>query len=42
MERLKDESVELCMLFVVINKLDTCVNIYVRKRCLLLVLNVTK
>ena len=48
-ERLRDENGELCRSFVVINKfqllvvkLDTRVNIYVRKWRLLLVLNQTK
>ena len=39
MERLKDQNVELCRFIVVIN---TCVSIYVRKRRLLSVLNLTK
>ena len=42
MKRLEDGNVELCRLFVAINNSDTRVNIYVRKWCLLLVLNLTK
>ena len=49
MERLKDGIVDFCRQFVVINKfhvyvvkLDTRVNMYVKKWRLLLVLNLTK